>query len=87
LDRKQTIQLGRLAEDVMDNLAFQAAMNQAMNEAFGKFLATEPQEDDVRFKLWATGQAIDGLKGALDAMVQRAAVEKRNKAEDERQER
>ena len=83
--RNEIIRLGALAEDVMANEAFQTAMNQAMNDVFGQFLATQPVEDEERTKMWAVGQAMDGLRNRLNAMVESATVEKRNKAEDESQ--
>lgn len=78
------IRLGRLADDVLENEAFQHAMNTAMNDVFMRFLASEPDEEDLRFKMWAVGQAMDGLRNRLNAMSQSANVEIRNKAEDER---
>lgn len=83
--RNTILRLGALAEDVMANEAFQAAMNGAMNDVFMKFLATQPDEDEIRTKMWAVGQAMDGLRNRLNAMVESATVEKRNKAEDESQ--
>ena len=70
---------------MIENEAFQTAMNSAMNDVFAQFLATEPVSDDERTKMWAVGQAIDGLRNRLNAMVEGAKVEKRNKAEDESQ--
>jgi len=81
--RAEIIRTGKLAKDVLSNEAFQYAMNLAMNSIFSDFLATSAEEAEVRERLWATGQAMDRLRGSLDALVQNGAVEERNKSEDE----
>ena len=80
--RAEMIRIGRLAEDVLENDAFVHAMNIAMNGIFSDFLATSAGEEEVRERLWATGQAMDRLRNSLDALVQNGTAESRNKAED-----
>lgn len=80
--REQLIIRGRKAHDVINNDAFQEAMNAVVNEIFAQFLATGPQESVDREKLWATGQAVERLTQQLTTFVQTGRVEERHKAED-----
>lgn len=79
------IVLGKQARDVLENDAFQHAMNLAMNQIFSDFLATHAEDPEHREKLWATGQAMDRLRNSLEALVQNGTAEARNKAEDAKQ--
>jgi hypothetical protein len=82
LEREALITRGRKAKDVIENDAFQGAMNTVVNELFAQFLATGPEESVDREKLWATGQAVERLTRQLTTFVQTGAVEERHKAED-----
>jgi len=81
-EQDRLIQLGNLAKDVMENEAFHTAKKDAMKSLFTSFLASNADEDDLRVKLWATGQAMDSLRHRLEGMVETAKVEMRNRAED-----
>lgn len=67
---------------MIKNEAFQEAMNAVINEIFGQFLATGPQEAVDREKLWATGQAVERLTQQLTTFVQTGRMEERHKVED-----
>ena len=81
--RSEIIRIGNLAKEVIENEAFQVAVNASMNDVFARFLASEPAEDDVRFKIWATGQALDAIKSRLEFLVQNGKLELENRKMDD----
>lgn len=82
-ERAETIRIGNLAKDVLENEALQLAFNGAANDMFMKFLATHADEDDIRTKIWATGQSLDAIRNRLSVMVENGLMEKDNKSYDD----
>lgn len=82
-ERAETIRIGNLAKDVIENEAFQSAMNHSMNDLFMRFLASNPEDDELRTKIWAVGQSLDAMKNRLTFMVESGRMEQDNKSYDD----
>lgn len=80
--REHKIQRGLQAQEVIDNPAFQEAVNQIANEMFANFLASESADEERREKLWATGQALGNIKSKLQFFAQEGRSEATNRKID-----
>lgn len=77
--REESIRLGKLAKDVVENEAFQASMDLTLNQLFAEFISSSSEEQVVREKLWATAQAVDRIKNTLLAMMRSGALDEQNR--------
>lgn len=82
MDREETIRIARLAKDVRSNEAYQYAVEHIANELFVAFLASDPDGEMNREKLWAQGQALELINRKLDAYIQNGDLEQSNKSAD-----
>lgn len=81
--RREIIQRGKEARDVINNPTFEHVMDRIAYDLFCKFQSTVASEEVEREKLWATSQAMSMIYDRLNALVAEGRVEEENKKLDE----
>lgn len=81
--RMRKIQRGREAQSLLDNSAFQEAMNSLKAKNVADYFNTGLEDDQKRQAIWALGNALEAVERQLEVFVQDGKVEEANKLEDD----
>lgn len=81
-ERQRKIDLGRAAEYLLENEAFQTAYDALMADHYAQFIATPMNDEKGREMLWATSNALVTLMNKIKFFQEEGQFEIKNRELD-----